>query len=581
MTKASTSAFVAGLDSEDDGRGNPFLWCVCHDAGSWSGTSRGDTLQFLENMARDMKQRDRKFQVWATNLEYDLVNLFEPERIVECNLRFGRAALCGASWHGVEFRDTMRHLPISVAAFGDLVGLKKLEADLFEKRPVFPLTERQLAKYRRRCSRDAAITYRAARFFHSTYGELGGRPKMTLASTALSLWQDRYWCREIHRPDDDVWRAALCAYHGGRTQAFAVGDFERVRVVDAASMFPWAMCAGDLPLPWGLYTHAARGADLKPLALYRARVTSDMAFPVLPVRTDSGTQYPNGTWTDWYVGEELIAFRDHGGRVLVLEGFEFQERCRPFDKYVAEMFELKQSARGARRLLYKTLLNGLYGKFSQQGKRVHAVPIDRLLAMDDPPFDWRAWNGLAIYSTDHDPPPWSNHVWPAFVTARARIKLAGLIRSVAEHGGRPLYCDTDSLMFQGTQRFPKHARKIGDFELRGSYRTAVIVGKKEYALEVRKGKWKPYVKGVPFSERERYIREGVADFVRPVRIRESARIGVAANVWKRVHKERRTKLRGRKSDGRVSVPVIAPGKKRSDSYGRTRHGEKQGKRRAE
>lgn len=543
--------YLAGLDTEDDGNGNPFLWCVVHETGTWSGESRDAVLAFLEKLGADVKGKKRQLEVWATNLEYDLVNTFDPDRIPEVSLRFGRSSLCGARWRGIEFRDTIRHLPISVAQFGELVGLKKLEGGLFEgdKRRTF-------AAYLRRCMRDAAITFRAARFFHRTYQSLKVRPRMTLASTALALWRDEFWRRPIHRPDEDIWNAARAAYYGGRTQAFAVGTFRDVKVIDASSMFPWAMCAGDLPLPWGLSRVVARGAELRD-GLYRARVTSDLRLPRLPVRTVHGLVYPNGSWVGWYVGEELRAFTAAGGRAQVLEGFEFSEHCRPFDEYIRTLFELKQAARGAQRLLYKTLMNGLYGKTAQLGRRVHAVPIERLLEMPNPPLDWRPWNGLAIYSEEHAAPPWSNFVWPAIITARARMRLASAAERIMDKGGRLLYCDTDSLMYLGGDvRFPKSARHVGDFELRGRYRQAVIVGKKEYALEVRRNRWDVHAKGVPFGERERYLREGVAEFSRPVKIRESTRIGVAANVWRKVTKHRRTVLRGRKSDGALQTPII-------------------------
>lgn len=549
--------FVAGLDTEDDGAGNPFLWCIVSGEGAWSGTSRTATLEYIAALAARQKARGHKLEVWATNLEYDLVNVYDCERIVEVSLRFGRHALCGASWRGADFRDTMRHVPIGVAAWGELLGLPKLERDLFSgERPSFPLKPAQLARFRRRCMRDATITYRAARYLHTTYKGLKVRPRMTLASTALNLWQERHWKARVYRPDPEVYTAALEAYHGGRTQAFAVGTFDNVRMIDAASMFPWAMVAGPLPLPWGLYRHARRGDTPTALGLYHARVHSRLAFPVLPVRTSRGTVYPNGTWRGWYTGEELLGFMRHGGKASVLSGFEFQETCRPFDTYVAKLFALKNKSRGVARVVYKLLLNSCYGKFSQQGRRVYAVPIDRLLAMDSPPDDWRAWNGLAIYSEDGPPPPWSNHVWPAIITARARLRLADAAVRVMAKGGRVLYCDTDSLMYQGSVRYPKKARAPGDFELRGRYTQALIVGKKEYAVEVRRGKWETHVKGVPESQRERYLRDGVATFSRPARIREAARNGGQANVWKEVTKERRTILRGRKSDGALPTPLL-------------------------
>lgn len=211
-------------------------------------------------------------------------------------------------------------------------------------------------------------------------------------------------------------------------------------------------------------------------------------------------------------------------------------------------------------MIYKLMLNALYGKFGQQGKRVFAVPMRKLLTMPDPPLDWRPWNGLAIFSKDGTPPPWGNNVWAAWITARARMRLAGELAMLTRRGARVLYCDTDSVIFQGAlgQRYPEHARRIGEFESRGRFSRALIVGKKEYALEVRPGEWDTRAKGVPHDQRLRYLRTGRASFSRPVRIRESSRIDVPANVWRTVKKQRRTDIRSsaRRSDGALPVPVI-------------------------
>jgi hypothetical protein len=91
---------VAGFDTEDDGQGNPFLWCIVHDGGKWSSRNAGDFLQYVANMRAATKARGKTLEVWATNLEYDLCNTFDASRMVEVGLRFGRSALVGASWRG-------------------------------------------------------------------------------------------------------------------------------------------------------------------------------------------------------------------------------------------------------------------------------------------------------------------------------------------------------------------------------------------------------------------------------------------------------------------------------------------------
>jgi len=553
--------YLVGFDTEDDGAGNPFLWCFVHRNGSNVARSQHEALEVLLDYQRVWKSRGYQVEVWATNLEYDMCNLFDRSRISEVTFYFGRSYLCSARWRGVDFRDTTRHLPASVAELGKLVGAPKVEGELFDSRHR-PDPVRDFERYKARCLRDAAITYRTVRMLGDAYRSLKTRTRTTLASTALAVWRDHYWRRAIVRPHPRVWSAAHEAYHGGRSQAFAVGTFEDVSVVDVASMFPWAMTCGSLPLPWGLVSHVRSGAELLPFGLYRVTVDSKLGRPCLPVRTARGTIYPNGQWSGWYVGEELLAFLERGGRLRVHEGYVFHETCEPFGGYVSALFKRKQRARGLKRTLYKLLLNALYGKFGQQGRRVRCVPLKRFLSLKiTPPFS-REWNGLVIFTEETAPPPWGNDVWPAFVTARARVRLAREIEQLEQRGARPLYCDTDSIMFTGGRhRYPARAAQLGGFELRGRYRRLLLVGKKEYALELRPGRWESRAKGVPLLERYRYLTTGTAEFDRPFRLREAAAGSGTVNVWRRVKKSRHVDLfkSALRSDGTLPVPWIIQG----------------------
>lgn len=551
------SRTVVGFDSEDDGKGNPFLFCFVHPKGRAHFSSRHDALSWIERFAADCKAAGSKAEIWATNLEYDLCNLFPAERLAEVNFRFGRSALCGASWRGAEFRDTMRHVPASVSDLGEMVGLPKVERDLFD-----PGEVRTVERYLKRCQRDATITYRAAKMLSETFQGFGSHARMTLASTALSIWRDRFWKRPIYRPRHEIWQAASQAYHGGRTEAFAVGTFDDVTAVDVASMYPWAMTVKPLPLPWGLYQrHGAVAPErIQAFGLYDVEVESALEVPRLPVRTEQGTIFPNGRWRAWYVGEELQAFMAAGGRVRsVHKGFVFNEACEPFGGYVSEMFQKKSASRGVERSIYKLLANSLYGKFSQKGLITRAITVEKFLRMDPRPAGSRAWNGLIIYSQDGTPPPWSNMVWPAFVTARARVRLANEIQAIREAGGRVFYCDTDSVIFSGACSYPQKAKRIGEFELRGRYARLLLVGKKEYALAVGRNKWEAHVKGVPEAERLRFLMTGEASFSRPTRLRESARIGTVPNIWREVRKQRRTILRSHLPNGSLPSPILGDG----------------------
>lgn len=498
--------------------------------------------------------------VWCTNLEYDLLNLFGIERLHELALRFGKSYLVRAQWrkHKIHFRDTIRHVPVSVESLGELIGLEKVERDLFESGQTVSF-ERLL----RRCLRDASITYQAARRLTELYQEMNTRPRLTLASSAYHIWAEQFWRREVRRPLDEHWEAAFEAYYGGRTEPFNVGTFERVRACDASSMFPWAMTAAPLPLPWGRHERTRPGAEaLHETGFYRARIdASGLRLPVLPYRSTEGLVFPTGRWSGWYVGGELTRHAEAGGRFRVLEGFNFREHVRPFDGYIAEMFNRKKKSQGARRLFYKLLLNSLYGKFGQRGERVMAIPLEQFARLENQPIKYRIWAGLALFSETHQPPPWGNNVWPAIVTARARVRLHREMCRLLEHNAKPLYCDTDGILYQAAKSFHSaEAPAIGEFETRGIYRTALIRAKKEYALQAENGSWQFFVKGVPFAAREEYLRNGAAEFQRPVKLREASRSGERPNVWRLTRKTRHVNFdkRGRRPDGSL-LPVQVDG----------------------
>lgn len=502
---------LAAFDTEDDSKGNVIQFCVVWDRGSYVTKDRNDFLIHLCSLG--------KLELWATNLEYDLVNLFGVERLGEVNLRYSRSALCSASWKDIAFRDTLRHLPASVEELGKLVGLEKL---LFA--PDSP-------EYVRR---DATITYRAAKLIHKSYRVWREEPRSTLPATAFRVWESHYWGKELKRPLNSVRELATHAYFGGRTEPFAIGRFRNVHVIDASSMFPWAMTAGPFPVPWKV----RRTRELVPNGIFRVRVETER--PCLPFRTDRGLVYPIGSWETAYVGEELLA---SGARIIkVLDGWRFDEFCRPFDGYVRALFQKKQRARGPERSMYKLLLNGLYGKFGQEGERVRIMPLERYRALTRPVLARvHVWQGLALWLEPERPPYWSNKVWAAWVTARARMKLGGEIERVRQAGGRVLYCDTDSIFYKGADglSYPIKAKRPGEFEYRGIHSTLHIVGKKEYTLWAN-GVAIHHAKGIPLKMRGVFLHTGRASFERPVRLRESIRLGLIPNVWRRVEKERKT-----------------------------------------
>jgi hypothetical protein len=535
--------YIASFDTEDDGKGNPYLWAIIHEKGSWYTSSREKAIEYVLTLGRDLRLTGTVLELWATNLEYDIVNLFGEARIKELSLSFGKSYLVGAAWpgHNVIFRDTVRHIPLSVKELGAMVGIPKLEM------------KKGSTGNEAYCVRDATITRRTAKWLDSLYAGFNMAPKQTLAASALAIWKTDYWKREIRLPSLEIVTKAKEAYHGGRTEAFAEGIHTDVKVLDVASMFPWAMITGKFPIPWGPFRRVGGNAPITESGVYQVIIESNSDTPSLPVRTDKGTIYPNGVFDAWYIGAEIAESVLRGVKVRVVRGYEFLEQCDPFKGYVKDFYALKEEAKGPARLGYKLLLNALYGKFGQTGEKVVATTIEKFTRVKKPPNSFRVWNGLVIYSIKGTPPPWGNNVWSALITARARIRLAQEMARIREHGGKVLYCDTDSIIYQGADAlvYPEKAAKIGDFELRGQFAKILIAGKKEYGLWDYEGKCFLHAKGVPQSQRETYLLTGRAEYQKPNRLRESARRGLHANLWETIVKIRKVSFaqRVRKPDG--------------------------------
>lgn len=426
------------------------------------------------------------------------------------------------------------------------------------------MDKRTLKRAIKYCLRDARITYKTAKFLHETYSQYGLTPKSTLPATALAIWKTRFWKREIELPADEIVELAREAYFGGRTEAFSLGEYSNVSVIDVASMYPWAMVAGDMPLPWGDFERVRRNDKILPNGIYRASCESEIPIPVLPVKVDGRLVFPNGRFEGTFVGEEIQYAVSIGVRVNVHSGIVFSDSCRPFDDYVSSFFAAKNAARGAERVMYKLLLTSLYGKYGQRGEHTECMRVEDFRDLKEPPEDFRMWNGLVLFEESGEIPPWGNVVWSAIITARGRIRLHKEINRLLQKGARPLYCDTDSIMYLANRarvRYPKRVREAGLFEARGTYRKLLIVGKKEYGLQGNDGKWEFQCKGVPWGAREDYIRTGKATYVKPTKLKESTRTKHSANVWKSVTKTRRVSFAGRehRPDGSLAPVAIRDG----------------------
>ena len=144
---------------------------------------------------------------------------------------------------------------------------------------------------------------------------------------------------------------------------YPISNDENLLFYDINSQYPHAMMN---PMPVGYPIHSTN-KDLKNLfGFVFAKIIADenVEMPILPVRNKNGSLItPRGEWTGWYFSEELKNAEKYGYKIDVIESYLFEKGFNVFNKFVKVLYELKKYSNENERIIYKIILNSLYGRF--------------------------------------------------------------------------------------------------------------------------------------------------------------------------------------------------------------------------
>lgn len=455
-----------------------------------------------------------------------------------------------------EFINTGNFTPYPLAKIGDDLHIPKLEIDFNTD------NEQSLITY---CQRDVEIILQLImsmiKFLHNH--KLGSF-KPTLASQALTTYRTSFMINPIHIHNDiKVNTIESDAYHGGRTEAFYIGELteQKTYYLDINSMYPYVMKGNNLPSKY-LYVipypdvHTIK--DLLESHYLIARcvvITNENYLPLMynpkqhNILNSKHTPkhpkliFPVGTFETLLHHDELVYALQHN-HVARIYGVYVYERSQLFDEYVNYFNTLKIEAgyenNQTNRLIAKLFLNSLYGKFGQKYKATQLVqehtaePNNQTLVINESSqsdyieFVWfnkryvSITDGLATYS------------FPAIagcITARARMllweymNLAGL--------DNVYYVDTDSIVtdFEGYSRLLPHTDdyELGKLALEKTTDYMKINGAKDYTWDKSR-----VVKGVP--KKAEWLNDSVSISLRFQGFREWRNQGMSIGpmVWKQL-----------------------------------------------
>lgn len=353
----------------------------------------------------------------------------------------------------------------SLRRLGEAVKVPKLDKPFFLGRPdikEFLRDPYHRMRFEEYALRDAEICYYAGKWVLTEFGKV--RP--TSGSLAVSVFR-KHLPYAFKSPEfQDATLAKLRrAYKGGRTEAFVRGTPKgKVKYYDVNSMYPFVMYSGTYPLickaPFGRYVRKSSvNLDFEGVALAKVKVEGDVTPLGVRRRCKDGFErliFPEGVIVDWFTYPELRALESYGGKILkVYEAYEWKVIFNPFKPFIKHFYgkklEAEREGNKVARLMYKTIMNSLYGKFGEHkgGKIIDLsdYPYIKVLENNDMKHRW-----------------YHNVVWSAYVTAYARLHLFKIIRNIPYN--KLYYCDTDSLIVDGSISLPT-SKRLGDLKLEG------------------------------------------------------------------------------------------------------------------
>lgn len=432
-------------------------------AGEWSRRQwfRFETQAAFWNWL-ESKHRDKTALFWlAHNAAYDATVLGAwaelPQRGWELQTAVIDAPPFLAYWkngkRSLKMLDTLNWWKVKLETIGEKVGLAKIS---------MPSLDAPRKEWDRYCKRDVEVVMAACIRWWEWLREhdLGGSAA-TLASQALVAFRHRFLTHSILIDANfSALQLARDSYHGGRTEAFRIGDFEGpFYLLDVRSEYPTVMERESYPtILKGVYG----GLSLTDLAcaVDRYAVVADVELetdaPIYPYNDSSPLLFPVGRFRSVLTSGELRCALD-AGHVRGVYQCALYSHAPIFAAYVRELSELRARAleRGDRfeSWVLKRLLNSLYGKFGQRGRRTERVGVTDDLScrmwdeVDGETGERYRMRQLAGLIESHHAEGESRYSHPAIaahVTAYGRLLLWSLI----ERAGlaNVLYCDTDSVL---------------------------------------------------------------------------------------------------------------------------------------
>ena len=396
----------------------------------------------------------------------------------------------------IQLIDTMNYFPFSVKKIGEWVGLEKFDFEVSRKDPV---------AFKRYCERDVEIIAKAVTSFHSFIKDEDlGNVRITLASQAFTAYRHRFMPHSLFCSNAKFeLRLARNAYTGGRAEAFFIGKIpEQVYCLDVNSMYPAMMEQYPYPVEYDEFfiypdVDEIRKRLESKSVIADVEIVTDKAY--YPLKYEGRLCFPVGHFRTTLTTPELSMALEFGHVRKIHAATTYWENYifRDWVNYFWEKrLEAKQNGDETASMLYKLMLNSLYGRMGMKAahwEEIGKCPPDQIMKETtyDVPSDTytyhRRFAGIMQQKVERDESYDSIPSIAAHVTAYGRLFLGKLIRVAGN--GNTFYCDTDSL-FVNSKGYTKlkgyiDPNQLGLLKLEWTSKDVEIHGLKDYRVDDR------------------------------------------------------------------------------------------------
>lgn len=365
----------------------------------------------------------------------------------------------------IYFWDSANILKSSVKKLGESLGIQKLaRSDKFDKGVRGEITEEDV-QY---CVRDCEIVFMMLEKMQALTGCL--RPtiaSISMKAFRLGFMQKDYYVNELL---DFEFRNS---YYGGRVEVYDFNEYDNVYCYDINSLYPYVMLKYPIPdfehLRRKDFNDVSNKLSLFKTLLYNYEgmakvkvVIPKMEISPLPYRHKNKLLFgysEEGVWGYWNFNELRMALK-YGCQIVDVEYCVYAKGIKGFfENYVKNLYALRKEAkkegREADSVIYKFLLNSLYGKFAEyhDTKEFYTKcfnPNDYNKYMKEygkvefKPIKPDIEDGYYIVDNQDKFMSYTVFSIASYITSWARVVNFEMQMSIRKSGIKVLYTDTDS-----------------------------------------------------------------------------------------------------------------------------------------